>query len=153
MGIDSSKLSIESELDTYGFYASNTMGVSMRPLFKTHRDMIIVKKPDGELKKYDVALYRVREKYILHRVIAVRENEYIIRGDNTFRKEHIPKDKVIGVLVAFNRKGKRHEVTEPGYKFYSRFWNFIYPLRLFFNFCNRALHKIYRIIFKRNKSK
>ena len=144
---------IEKELDTHGIYASNTMGVSMRPLFKTHRDMIIVKKPQGELSKYDVALYKVREKYILHRVIAVRENEYIIRGDNTFRKEHIPKENVIGVLVAFNRKGRRHEVTELGYKIYSRFWHFIYPARYLFNLANRILHKIYRTIFRRKKTK
>ena len=142
---------IESELESHGIYASNTMGVSMRPLFKTHRDMVILKKPEGELKKYDVALYRVREKYILHRVIAVREHEYIIRGDNTFKKEHIPKEAVIGVLIAFNRCGKRHEVTELGYKIYSRVWHYIYPLRVLYNFAYRVLAKIYRTLFKRRK--
>ena len=153
MNTDNTMLgSPEEEFLKHGTYATNTVGVSMRPLFKTHRDMIIVKKPQGELSKYDVALYKVREKYILHRVIAVRENEYIIRGDNTFRKEHIPKENVIGVLVAFNRKGKRHEVTETGYKIYSRVWHFIYPVRYLFNLANRILHKIYRTIFRRKKT-
>ena len=90
--------SIEKELEEFGFYASNTLGVSMRPLFKTHRDMVIIKRPEEELKKYDVALYVCRGKYILHRVIAVLDDVYIIRGDNTYRKERVPKQSVIGVL-------------------------------------------------------
>ena len=41
----------EKELDTYGVYASNTKGVSMEPLFRTNRDMVIIRKPTEELKK------------------------------------------------------------------------------------------------------
>lgn len=143
---------IESELAKHGVFASNTSGVSMQPLFKTHRDMVIIKKPDGELRKYDVALYRdSRSRYVLHRVIGVRDDEYIIRGDNTFVKEHVPKNAVIGVLIAFNRNGKRHSTDELLYKLYSRFWHFIYPLRHAKMATRRALARLYRKIFKKQK--
>ncbi len=143
---------IESELSEHGFYASNTLGTSMRPLFKTHRDMIVVKKPEEELKKYDVALYVTpRGKYILHRVIGVRNDIYLIRGDNTYSVEHVPKEWVIGVLVKFNRKGKTHTVDERGYKIYSRIWHFIYPVRHVVMFFYRAARAVLRRLFKRKK--
>jgi hypothetical protein len=124
-------VNIEAILEESGSYASVTSGVSMRPLFKTHRDMVILEKPQGILKKYDVALYKVGERYVLHRVIRVNEADelYIIRGDNTFRLERVPYSSVIGVLTAFNRNGKYHTVNEKGYRFYSVVWTAVYPLR------------------------
>ena len=71
--------SIEDILEKEGSYAALTDGVSMRPLFKTHRDMVVLTPPDGELKKYDVVLYRVVDKYILHRIIAVKVDTLVIR--------------------------------------------------------------------------
>lgn len=141
---------IEKILEADGVYASVTEGVSMRPLFKTHRDMIVVKKVDKPLKKYDVALYKVGAKYILHRVVGIdRERDvYIIRGDNTYANEYIPKACILAVLVSFNRKGKRHDVTELGYRTYSRVWNFIYPIRFVIHkvlsFAKRVVKKILR---------
>ena len=136
---------IEDELDLHGVYASTTSGVSMQPLFKTHRDVVIIAKPTGELKKYDVALYRSPAgKYILHRVVKVLDDEYLIRGDNTYVIEHISKDRIIGVLVEFNRKGKRQKCTDKSYMAYSRFWNFIYPLRFVVYHIRRFLGKVWR---------
>ena len=141
---------IERELEEYGVYASITAGVSMRPLFKTGRDMVIIEKPKGELSRFDVALYRSRSgAYTLHRVIRVKDDEYLIRGDNTFRIEHIAKDRVIGVLTAFNRKGKRHSTSELGYRIYSRVWNFIYPVRYLIHLPRLILGKVYRKFFRK----
>lgn len=143
---------ILEELNTHGYCASTTRGTSMEPLFRTGRDMVVIKKVDGECKKYDVVLYRYPSgKYVLHRIIRIRENEYIIRGDNTYRLEHIPKDRILGVLERFNRKGKSHTVDEKSFKIYSRVWNLIYPVRFVFSFCFRAARKLFRILFKRSK--
>ncbi len=145
---------VERELSEHGFYASNTLGTSMRPLFKTHRDMIVVKRPEGELRKYDVALYVTpKGKYILHRVVRVKNKIYLIRGDNTYRLERVPKEWVIGVLVKFNRKGKMHTVEERGYKIYSRIWHFIYPVRYLVWFFKRAPGALFRRIFQRKSQK
>ncbi len=143
---------IEAELAEYGTYVSNTRGYSMKPLLSHRRDVVIIMPPNGELKKYDVALYPKGESdYILHRVIAVREDCYIIRGDNTYVRERVPKDMVIGVMTEFTRAGKHHTCSDLSYRIYSRVWCAIYPLRLFFRNARIALGKIYRAVFRRKK--
>ena len=140
---------VESELDRCGVYASVTSGVSMRPLFRTNRDMVILKKPDTEPKKYDVVLYKLPSgRYVLHRIIGVRDNRFIIRGDNTYSLEYVDKTDILAVLAEFNRRGKRVSVDNGVYLAYARVWNFIYPVRLV---CHKVLSlakKVYRKIFK-----
>lgn len=149
--------SIEEELEKHGVYASTTKGVSMEPLFRTHRDMVIIEKPQGELRRYDVALYRSGGRYVLHRVIRVRDGYYLIRGDNTYRDERIPKDAILGVLTGFNRKGKRGTVKDRSFRCYSVIWTNIYPLRFIWCKCKslafRGLGKIKRVLFGKNKRK
>ena len=141
---------IESELLNYGVYASTTRGVSMEPLFRTGRDVVFLSRPEGELKKYDIALYRMPSgKYVMHRVVKVKENEYIIRGDNTFVPEHVPKDKILAVLTEFNRKGKKYSCSSRSYRIYSVLWTFIYPVRYVLHLVRRALGKIYRTLIRR----
>ena len=132
--INASAGTVERMLSENGSYASVTAGVSMRPLFKTHRDVVILESATERLKKYDVALYRINGKYILHRVIALDEARgmYIIRGDNTFHKEYVPFNAVIARLTAFNRKGKHSTVDSTAYRVYARIWNFIFPIRCVF---------------------
>ena len=122
---------LEQVLLREGVIASVTVGISMRPLFKTRRDMVVIRAADGVLSKYDVALYKVGSRFVFHRVIGVDTSRglYRIRGDNTYKIEIVPFDSVIGVLESFNRKGKRVSVCDRGYRFYSRFWNAIYPIR------------------------
>ena len=97
----------------------------------------------GELKKYDVALYKdSHSRYVLHRVIAVRDGYYVMRGDNNFFRETVKKDAVIGVLVAYRNKNRRHSVNELHYKIYSRFWHYIYPFRAFFRKTRMALSRV-----------
>ena len=124
---------IEEELLKNSTCATNTAGVSMRPLLSAN-DAVFLAAPDRDIKKYDVVLYPgPSDKYILHRVIGFKgATRLVIRGDNTYKKEYVPRERVIAYMVSFTRKGKHHKVTELGYKLYSRFWNFIYPLRRVF---------------------
>ena len=125
--------SIGDVLDKYGVYGTTTKGTSMQPLFRTRRDMIILQRPTSELKKYDVVLYNAPYgKNIMHRIIKVLPDKYLIRGDNTFVNEYIPKEDIIAVMVAFNRKGRRYDVTGAGYRAYCVVWTVIYPVRKLF---------------------
>lgn len=147
--------SLERELSESGVFAYVTAGESMEPLFRTHRDVVVIKRAEGELRPYDVALYRgaAEGKYVLHRVIRVRPDCYVMRGDNTFEPEYVPKDRVIGVLAEFNRCGRHHTVSDFGYRLYSRFWRLIYPFRRLYRALYRLAAGIYRFLFKRGKTK
>ena len=132
---------IEDEIRERGACATNTQGASMRPLLRAN-DAVFLTELKGDIKKYDVVLYRGTDKYILHRVIGFKGGHLVIRGDNTYRKEYVPRERVIACMVSFTRKGKRHRVDEFGYKFYSRFWNFIYPLRWLLHKFRSMIRKI-----------
>ena len=119
----------EDLLEKDGRLVYKTKGTSMEPMLRQNRDLVIIEVPFSCLQKYDVALYKRGGSYVLHRVIGVEDGYYRIRGDNTDAVERVPFGNVIGVLTAFNRKGKQHTVTERGYRLYARFWNTIYPLR------------------------
>ena len=114
-----------------GMLVYKTKGVSMRPMLRQNRDLVIIRSPASRLKKYDVALYKRGKDTVLHRVIGVEKDHYLIRGDNTYTVENVPDTAVIGVLAGF-RRGKREISTENRtYRRYARFWNGIYPLRHF----------------------
>ena len=124
--------SIREVLDTYGKYTSMTAGYSMWPLLRDHRDNIIVVKNKSRLKKYDIALYQAKSgKYIMHRVIEVHPDHYIIIGDNCLAKEYVTDDMVCGVLAGFYRGGKKYVDCQNGrgQRLYAKIWVALYPLR------------------------
>lgn len=143
---------LEALLARDGFLIYKTRGVSMRPLLKEGRDLVTIRTFDGRLKKYDVPLYRRRDGgYLLHRIIEVKPDHYVIRGDNTFVKEHVPDKELVGVLVAFKRKGKDFTVDSRGYRLYAKLWNCIYPVRWLAHKCRRFCGRIKRAIQGRSK--
>ena len=138
--------SFEEELERSGRLIYRNAGVSMRPLIKQDRDILIISKPEGRLKKYDIPLYkRDGNRYVLHRIVKVRENDYVILGDNCLKKEYgITDDRIIGVLTSLVRNGKEIDLHGTGYKLYSRFWYFIYPVRVIFMKARLVAGKIKR---------
>ena len=121
--------SFEEILSRDGRLIYKTRGVSMLPMLHENRDLVVIEPPEGRLRKYDIALYKRGTAYVLHRVIGVREGEYLIRGDNTYLIEYVPEEAVIGVLTGFTRKGKTVSTNDRLYQFYARFWCAVYPLR------------------------
>ena len=124
-------VSFEEELERSGRLVYTNVGVSMRPLIKQDRDILIIEKPSGRLKKYDIPLYKRGEQYVLHRIVKVRGNDYVILGDNCLNKEYgITDDQIIGVLTSLVRNGKEVDFNSFGYKLYSRLWYALYPVRV-----------------------
>lgn len=145
---------IEDSLEKHGIFASRTRGTSMWPVFRTHRDTVYIVKPEGKLRPRDIALYTSPDgRYIMHRVIRVKKDEYIIRGDNTYITEHVPHDRVIGILMEFDRKGKHHTTKDFSFRLYSAVWVFLYPLRFLCYHLARFLWHIVKPLFKGKKSK
>ena len=146
---------IEAQLEEQGYYVSTTVGWSMFPMLRNRRDRIIVLPVGSErLKKYDLPLYRRPDgKYILHRIIDVKDGMYIIRGDNTYVKEYIPDEWILGYVSEFYRADRHVMANSKGYRFYAAFWNFIYPFRWIFVKCKslarRCLGKLKRMLIRK----
>ena len=98
-------------------------GVSMLPTIRDRKDTVTLVRPQGKLKKGDVPFYqRDNGQYILHRVIYVNGDTYVMRGDNQWENEYnVRHDQIIGVLHSFDRDGKTYKVTDTSYKLYVKF--------------------------------
>ena len=60
----------EEEIERTGKLVYTNVGDSMMPLIKQGRDLLIIEKPDGRLKRYDIPLYkRDSGQYVLQRVL------------------------------------------------------------------------------------
>ena len=141
---------IEQQLREGGVYVSTTVGYSMKPMLRNRRDRIVV-VPKGEerLKKWDLPLYRYPDgRYVLHRVIAVRDGYYIIRGDNTYQKEKVPFEWILGVVTEFYRGDRHVTADKKSYRTYAAVWQGIYPLRYPLHaarmLASRVKHKIFK---------
>lgn len=121
------------ELEKHGKLIYTNVGNSMIPLIKQGRDVLIIQKPSGRLKKYDIPLYqRDSGQYVLHRILKVRENDYVICGDNRCHKEMGITDRhIIGVLTGIIRNGREISVTDFRYRIYVHLWCDIFLIRAF----------------------
>ena len=136
----------EAYLEEHGSMTYSNVGVSMLPLLRQGRDLFTVeKKGTARCKKYDVVLYRrPSASYVLHRIIEVRDKDYVILGDNCITKEYgITDDDIIAVMTGFVRGGKTHTVRELGYRIYSHIWVDFAGIRIFLK---KAKSKVRRLL-------
>lgn len=127
------KSTFENEIEKSGGIIYTNVGDSMMPYIKQGRDILVISKVHGKLKKYDVPLYkRNNGQYVLHRILKVREKDYVICGDNRWNKEYGITDRhIIGVLTGVIRNGREIPVTNRKYRIYVHLWCDFFPLRAF----------------------
>ncbi len=139
-------MTYEEYLEQNGEMTYTNRGISMLPLLKQGRDLFTIRKKGEErCQKYDVVLYRrPPESYVLHRIVAVRPDDYILLGDNCLNKETGITDRdIIGVMTGYVRKGKAHSTDDFGYMLYSRWIVLTYPVR---RMCKLIKSKVLQII-------
>ena len=139
-----SKSSFEEILARDGKLVYSNVGDSMLPLIRQGRDLLVIIPPTGRLKKYDVPLYkRDSGQYVLHRILAVRDEDYVLCGDNRWSREYgITDCHIIGVLAAIIRDGKEIPMSDWRLRFYAHLWCDLFPLRAFIL---RGLHVLTRL--------
>ena len=127
------KSTFEEEIRRNGKIIYTNVGDSMMPLIKQGRDVLVISRAEGRLKRYDVPLYkRDSGQYVLHRILKVRENDYVICGDNRCNIEYGITDKhIIGVLTGIIRNGREISVTDRKYRIYVHLWCDFFPVRAF----------------------
>ena len=138
---------IEDVLASEGFYMGPPVGVSMWPMLRNRHDVMLVVPAKGELRRYDVALYRRGGKYVLHRVVGHyergSEKGYVICGDNCVMLEYIPCGDMLGVLRGFYRDGRHIDCrTSRGYHAYSKLWVALFPARKVCKGANAAIRRV-----------
>ena len=116
--------SLSQLLDEDGYFVYTNVGTSMLPLLRAGRDIIEIRRPgSGRRRKYDVVLYRRGEMYILHRIVRVLPDGYIISGDhNTFVERDITDNEILGVMTRVIRDGKSVTPDTFLYRCYVRIW-------------------------------
>lgn len=124
-------------------------GVSMLPMLRQKTDTVELAPLPEKLKKYDLPVYQYPSgKVVMHRVVAVQDGYYVCLGDNTYEYEHIRPEQMIALVSAFKRGDKRIEVTDPGYRLYSRFWVASFPIRKVVKKYLRWLKRLVRRVLK-----
>ena len=116
--------SFEVILDRDGCLVYTNVGDSMMPLIHQGQDLLIIEPAKGRLKRLDIPLYkRDSGKYVLHRILKVRDHDYVICGDNRWRCEFGITDRhIIGKLTAIVRDGKTIPMSALKIRIYAHLW-------------------------------
>ena len=142
--MNNKKMTFEEEIQRHGRLIYTNVGTSMMPLLRQKRDLMIIEKPKGRLKKYDVPLYkRDNGQYVLHRILKVCKDDYVICGDHCYQKEYGITDRhIIGVLTAVVRDGVEISVEDYRYRLYVHLWCDFFYIRAMILRCKALISRI-----------
>lgn len=140
-----SKTGFEEELRRSGKLIYTNVGDSMLPLIRQDRDLVVIEPAAGRLKKYDVPLYRRPSgQYVLHRIVRVRAEDYVLCGDNRIRCETgVIDGQIIGVLTAVIRDGKTVSVRGLRCRLYARLICAVRPFRAVLRRAGSGLRRLF----------
>lgn len=143
------KSNFETEIRESGRLVYTNSGDSMKPLIRQGKDVVVISPVNGKLKKYDVPLYRRKSgQYVLHRILKVRNSDYVVCGDNRWTTESgVTDEQIIGVLTSVIRNGKSEiSVTDICYRIYVHLWCDFFYFRAFVlrlqNYIKRKMRKV-----------
>ncbi|MGN1217900.1 MAG: S24/S26 family peptidase [Phocaeicola sp.] len=89
-------------LESQGDLVQTVVGDSMEPLLHNRTSLVRIQSTQRILKSMDIALYqRPDGKLVLHRILKVKKDCYIICGDNRWKKERVPFSWILGVVIEF----------------------------------------------------
>jgi len=117
------------------------VGYSMYPLIKEREDILHIVKTN-EFKKGDILLYKSNvDHYVLHRLLKIKKDKYILAGDyNYFKDQPITKEQILGKLITIKKKdGKIINLSKD--KKARKWWytNFFY-IKAFLQMIGKVLH-------------
>lgn len=78
-------------------------GSSMWPFFKDGKTSITLTKIQ-QIKRLEVYLFKYKDQYIIHRLIQIKDDTYIFRGDGLISKEVVDKDSILAHVCGYQTK-------------------------------------------------
>lgn len=122
-------LSFEEVLNRDGRLVYTNVGISMMPLIREGRDILVIeKRSEKSLKRFDIVLFKRegvagRGRYVLHRILKVLpDGKYFIVGDNCTSGETVDAANILGALTSLRRGEKQIKLNGFKYKTYVYFW-------------------------------
>ena len=120
----------------------------MRPLIRRGKDPVTIVPLERPLLKGDVVLFRLGERYIVHRVWKLEDGRVRTFGDNCWNPDPwIPENQVLGLVVKYARDGRGHRLDTPQARAWGRAWMAIHPIRLCYKRLRALAGRCYRKIF------
>lgn len=105
-------------------------GDSMRPLIRRGMDPVTIIPLKRPLMRGDVVLFRLGEKYIVHRVWQLKNGFVRTLGDHCVNPEPwFPEQQALGLAVRYVRDGRSHRLDTPAARAWGRGWMAMQPLR------------------------
>lgn len=132
---------VESEISQGRSVWFKVKGNSMYPFLSGDKDSILLSPVNEPVVKNDVVLFFYRGRHVLHRVIKIEGEKYIIQGDGVYASREFCHSKdIIGKVTQIQRpSGKIIPVTSFKWRMFSSLWVSLRFLRKYLLFIYRRL--------------
>lgn len=101
---------VEEQLAASGQVKIPLVGTSMQPTL-CEGDVLTLSSLTQEPQVGDVMLFRYQGKHLLHRLVAIHGDRYIMQGDNSSFHEEIQRADIVATLVDVKKKTLHHLVV------------------------------------------
>ena len=116
---------MEQCLQELGYAVVPVRGTSMWPLLKEGKTRVQVEAKEGkQVRKGDIVLYRRKDgTLVLHRIIKVEEDTFLVCGDHQWKQmEQVQEEQILAVAQGFFRNGHYIDEKTWWYRLYKKFW-------------------------------
>ena len=116
---------IEQCLQELGYAVVPVRGTSMWPLLKEGKTRVQVEvKERKQVRKGDIVLYRRKDgTLVLHRIIKVEDDTFLVCGDHQWKQmEQVQEEQILAVAQGFFRNGHYIDEKTWWYRLYKKFW-------------------------------
>lgn len=132
-----------------GYLVHSITGVSMIPMLRQSQDAVHLVPAQGRLSRDQIALYqRANGSIVLHRVVKVIPEGYIIRGDNCIDNELVLEEQIIGVAQGVYRDGQYYSCQNKAIARFAARQRWTLPYRRLRAFLAKVKRKLSKIIAK-----
>jgi len=96
---------IISDLEKGDKVAFLVKGTSMLPFLIDGKTEVFLEKR-CQLIRYDICLFKMGEKYVLHRLIGKKNEKFVFRGDNSYKLEYVDKADIVACVYQYKNGSK-----------------------------------------------
>ncbi len=97
-------------------------GTSMLPMIRQGIDSVVLSAAPEVLKKYDLPLYRRDNgQFVIHRVVDIKKDGYVMCGDNQYVREYpVTQRQILAIVEGYYKGDKYIACTDSEYLKYAK---------------------------------